>query len=146
MCKTCGFFHTLLYHKNTKKSIVFDNYLKIIQEKFSTDFLLKSARDTHPETKAKNSLCPRGRAEATKVRPPQSRGRAGKKANKKRVGAGAATDERAKPERKILEMFLIVSRGGGEAWRIFPNMEKSAAKLQTKRHTYGKKCDETHKK
>lgn len=32
------------------------------------------------------------------------------------------------PERKILELFLIVSRGGGGDEKIFPNMEKSAVK------------------
>jgi hypothetical protein len=91
--------------------------------------MLKSVRVTYPERKAKNSLRPRGRASKSKSATPTKWGaRETESTDVKRVGAGAAAKERAQPESKILELFLIVSRGSGGGEKIFPNMEKSAVK------------------
>ena len=90
--------------------------------------MLKSARDAPRKKKRKTHFAPAGGQAKPKCAPTKWGARETERTNKKRVGAGAVLTRGRKPETKILELFLIVSRGGGGGRKNFSE--------------YGKKCGE----
>jgi hypothetical protein len=133
VCKTRGLFLYFIIPQNPQKvnssRQLFENNSRKVFNSFSTEACRKVFARRTPKQKRKTHFAPAGGQAKTKVRPRRSGGRARRKEQtQKGWGRGRLPTRGRQPEGKILELFLIVSRGSGGDEKIFPNMEKSAVK------------------